>query len=163
MAQGLMTAVASVIDSNDPDEIEEILDGIPDPAGSFYRFNLAGSLLQAAKPVMEGIRMRRKRMHELQLILSPAWKGTARLKSSWMMRGNVANTYFQIPELRGFERFCVGRPVEEVPMLTNRICGVCPEAHHMAGAKAADAVYGVEPPRTAKMLRELLYMAFLFH
>ena len=75
-------------------------------------------------------------------------------------QGNVANTYFQIPEMRGFERFCVGRPVEEMPLLTNRICGVCPEAHHMAGAKAADAVYHVDPPRTAKMLRELLYMAF---
>ncbi len=74
--------------------------------------------------------------------------------------GDVANTYFQIPELRGFERFCVGRPVEELPLLTNRICGVCPEAHHMAGAKAADAVYKVDPPRTAKMLRELLYSAF---
>ncbi|KAF0107243.1 MAG: hydrogenase subunit A [Anaerolineaceae bacterium] len=74
--------------------------------------------------------------------------------------GDVANTYFQIPELRGFERFCVGRPVEELPLLTNRICGVCPEAHHMAGAKASDAVYHVDPPPTAKMLRELLYMAF---
>jgi F420-non-reducing hydrogenase large subunit len=74
--------------------------------------------------------------------------------------GNVANTYFQVPELRGFESFCVGRPVEEVPLLTNRICGVCPEAHHMAGAKAADAVYHVDPPRTAKLLRELLYSAF---
>ncbi|MGB9521818.1 MAG: Ni/Fe hydrogenase subunit alpha, partial [Anaerolineales bacterium] len=39
--------------------------------------------------------------------------------------GNVANSYFQIPELRGFERFCVGRQVEEIPILTNRICGVC--------------------------------------
>jgi F420-non-reducing hydrogenase large subunit len=75
-------------------------------------------------------------------------------------KGNVANTYFQIPELRGFERFCVGRQVEEIPILTNRICGVCPEAHHMAGAKAVDAVYHVDPPRTAKMLRELLYSAF---
>jgi F420-non-reducing hydrogenase large subunit len=74
--------------------------------------------------------------------------------------GNVANSYFQIPELRGFERFCVGRPVEEMPLLTNRICGVCPEAHHMAASKAADAVYHVDPPRTAKLLRELLYMAF---
>jgi len=74
--------------------------------------------------------------------------------------GNVANTYFQIPELRGFERFCVGRPVEEMPILTNRICGVCPEAHHMAAAKACDAVYHVDPPRPAKLLRELLYSAF---
>jgi F420-non-reducing hydrogenase large subunit len=75
-------------------------------------------------------------------------------------KGDVANSYFQIPELRGFERFCVGRPIEEMPLLTNRICGVCPEAHHMAAAKAADAVYHVDPPRTAKLLRELLYMAF---
>ena len=75
-------------------------------------------------------------------------------------KGDVANTYFQIPELRGFERFCVGRPVEDVPIITNRICGVCPEAHHLAGAKAADAVYKVGPPRTAKMLRELMYSAF---
>ncbi len=74
--------------------------------------------------------------------------------------GEVANTYFQIPELRGFERFCVGRPVEEMPLLTNRICGVCPEAHHMAAAKAGDAAYHVDPPSAAKKLRELLYMAF---
>ena len=66
--------------------------------------------------------------------------------------GDVTNTYFQIPELRGFERFCVGRPVEDMPILTNRICGVCPEAHHMAAAKAADAVYHVDPPPTAKKL-----------
>jgi F420-non-reducing hydrogenase large subunit len=45
-------------------------------------------------------------------------------------------------------------------IITNRICGVCPEAHHMAAAKAADAVYGVNIPSTAKKLRELLYSAF---
>ncbi len=74
--------------------------------------------------------------------------------------GDVANTYFQIPELRGFERFCVGRPVEDLPIIMNRICGVCPEAHHLAAAKACDAVYHVDPPPTAKKLRELLYSAF---
>ena len=75
-------------------------------------------------------------------------------------QGDVGNTYFQIPELRGFEQFAVGRPVEEMAVITNRICGVCPEAHHMAAAKAADAVYHVDPPRPAKLLRELLYSAF---
>ena len=50
----LMTAVASVIDSDDPDEIEEILDGLVDPAGTFYRFSLPNSLLQAAKPAWAG-------------------------------------------------------------------------------------------------------------
>lgn len=74
--------------------------------------------------------------------------------------GDVANTYFQVPELRGFERFCVGRLAEDMPQITNRICGVCPEAHHMASVKALDAVFGVEPPAAAKKLRELVYMAF---
>jgi F420-non-reducing hydrogenase large subunit len=72
----------------------------------------------------------------------------------------VANAYLRIPELRGFEQFCVGRPVEELPRITTRICGVCPEAHHMASAKAGDAVYHVDPPSTAKKLRRLLYNAF---
>lgn len=74
--------------------------------------------------------------------------------------GNVADAYLQIPELRGFEKFCQGRPVEEMPRITSRICGVCPEAHLMASAKAGDAVYHMDIPRTAKMLRELLYMIF---
>ena len=74
--------------------------------------------------------------------------------------GDVQNVYFQIPELRGFEKFCEGQPVEELARITTRICGVCPEAHHMASAKAADAVYGVEIPSAAKKLRELLYSAF---
>jgi F420-non-reducing hydrogenase large subunit len=74
--------------------------------------------------------------------------------------GSVANAYFQVPELRGFEKFCQGRPVEELPRITTRLCGVCPEAHHMASAKACDAVYHVDIPPTAKKLRELLYSVF---
>ncbi len=74
--------------------------------------------------------------------------------------GQVANAYLIIPELRGFEKFAEGRPVEEMPRITPRICGVCPEAHHLASAKACDAVYHVEVPRTGRMLRELLYSAF---
>jgi F420-non-reducing hydrogenase large subunit len=74
--------------------------------------------------------------------------------------GDVANVYFQVPELRGFEKFCEGHPVEELPRITTRICGVCPEAHHMASAKACDAVYGVDIPGTARKLRELMYSAF---
>ncbi len=74
--------------------------------------------------------------------------------------GNVANAYLQIPELRGFERFCVGRPAEDMPNLTNRICGVCPEAHHMAATKALDGVFHVDPPPAAKKLRELYYSIF---
>jgi F420-non-reducing hydrogenase large subunit len=74
--------------------------------------------------------------------------------------GNVANTYFQVPELRGFEQFCIGRPAEEMPVITSRICGVCPEAHHMAAAKALDGVFAADPPSAAKKVRELLYSSF---
>jgi F420-non-reducing hydrogenase large subunit len=74
--------------------------------------------------------------------------------------GEVANCYFQVPELRGFEKFAQGRPVEEMPRITTRICGVCPEAHHMAAAKACDAVYKVQIPSAGKKLRELLYNTF---
>ncbi len=74
--------------------------------------------------------------------------------------GNVADCFFIVPELRGFEAFCVGRPVEEMPRITTRICGVCSEAHHLAASKACDAVYQVDPPPAAKKLRELLYSAF---
>jgi len=75
-------------------------------------------------------------------------------------QGEVANAYLQIPELRGFERFCVGRPAEDMPNLTARICGVCPEAHHMASTKALDDLFHVEPPPAAKKLRELFYSIF---
>ncbi|MEJ2569523.1 MAG: Ni/Fe hydrogenase subunit alpha [Anaerolineales bacterium] len=74
--------------------------------------------------------------------------------------GEVANAYLQVPELRGFERFCVGRLAEDMPNITDRICGVCPEAHHMASTKALDALFHVDPPPTAKKLRELFYSIF---
>lgn len=77
--------------------------------------------------------------------------------------GDVENVYFQVPELRGFEKFVEGRPVAELSQIVTKICGVCPGCHHMASGKAADAVYGVEPPPTAKKLRELFYMAHFVH
>jgi F420-non-reducing hydrogenase large subunit len=75
-------------------------------------------------------------------------------------RGNVEDAFWQVVELRGFERFCLGRPAEEMTRIAPNICGVCPSAHHMAATKAVDALYGVEPPPTAKLIRELEYNAF---
>ncbi|RKY54480.1 MAG: Ni/Fe hydrogenase subunit alpha, partial [Candidatus Neomarinimicrobiota bacterium] len=75
--------------------------------------------------------------------------------------GNVKNAYLQVPELRGFEQFCIDRPVEELPRITPRICGVCPMAHHMASTKAVDAVYHVKPTPTAFKLRNLVYDAYM--
>jgi F420-non-reducing hydrogenase large subunit len=76
-------------------------------------------------------------------------------------KGDVEKAYYQIPELRGFEIFSLGRPAEEMPQITSRICGVCPTAHHMASTKALDDLYKVDPPPTAKKLRELIYNAFM--
>ncbi len=75
--------------------------------------------------------------------------------------GDVERAYMQIPELRGFEVFSIGRPAEEMPQITSRICGVCPTAHHMAATKALDDLYQVEPPPTARKIRELVYHAFM--
>lgn len=87
-------------------------------------------------------------------------EGHGRIEIFLDEQGNVENACFQTPELRGFEQFCVGRMAEEMPVITNRICGICPEAHHLAASKAIDGVFGAEPPPVAKKLRELLYMAF---
>ncbi|MEM3458715.1 MAG: Ni/Fe hydrogenase subunit alpha [Candidatus Bathyarchaeia archaeon] len=78
-------------------------------------------------------------------------------------KGDVENAYLQVPELRGFERFCIGRKAEDMPLLTSRICGVCPVAHHMAGTKALDAAFNVEPPSAAKKLRELMYCGYYIY
>lgn len=69
--------------------------------------------------------------------------------------GNVQDTRVNVIELRGFEKFCIGRPVEEMTRITTRICGVCPWSHHLASGKATDAVFGVEPPPAGRKLREL--------
>jgi len=74
--------------------------------------------------------------------------------------GNVERAMFRVPEFRGFEKFCEGRPAEEMPRITPRICGVCPTAHHTASAKTLDDLFKVEPPPAAKKLRELFYSIF---
>ncbi|MBU0709341.1 MAG: nickel-dependent hydrogenase large subunit, partial [Candidatus Omnitrophica bacterium] len=76
--------------------------------------------------------------------------------------GDVERAYLQVPEFRGFEKFCEGRAAEEMPALTQKICGVCPTAHHTASSKALDALFNVEPPPAAKKIRELMYNAFMF-
>jgi F420-non-reducing hydrogenase large subunit len=72
----------------------------------------------------------------------------------------VEDAFWQVVELRGFERFCLGRPAEEMPRIAPNICGVCPSAHHMASTKALDNLYGVEPTPTAVLIRQLEYNAF---
>jgi NAD-reducing hydrogenase large subunit len=72
--------------------------------------------------------------------------------------GNVEDAKFHVTQFRGFERFCKGRPFEEMPIITQRICGICPVSHQLASAKACDAILGVKIPETAVTLRRLLHM-----
>lgn len=72
--------------------------------------------------------------------------------------GTVSQAFMHVNEFRGFEKFCEGRMYFEMPMITPRICGICPVSHHLASAKAADAIQGSEPPRPANLLRELMHM-----
>jgi len=84
-------------------------------------------------------------------------EGHARVVVQLDDAGNVEDAKFHVMALRGFEKFCEGRPVEEMPRIVNRICGICPWSHHLASAKATDGVFGVTPPPTALKLRRLAH------
>ena len=71
--------------------------------------------------------------------------------------GRVADAKFHVVEFRGFEKFVEGRHFTEMPTVTSRICGICPVSHHLAAAKAGDALVGATPPRSATLLRRLMH------
>lgn len=72
----------------------------------------------------------------------------------------IQQARLHIVEFRGFERFIQGRPYWELPVLVQRLCGICPVSHHLAAAKAIDQLVGVDPenlPISADKLRRLLH------
>ena len=85
-------------------------------------------------------------------------EGHAKVTIRLQEDGSVEHAYLHINEFRGFEKFCEGRLVIEMPQITPRICGICPVSHHLAAAKAADELLGCPPPRPASLLRELMHM-----
>jgi NAD-reducing hydrogenase large subunit len=85
-------------------------------------------------------------------------EGHAKVTIRMNAAGKVDHAYLHVNEFRGFEKFCEGRMVFEMPLITPRICGICPVSHHLASAKAGDAVLGAPPPRPAALLRELMHM-----
>jgi len=78
-------------------------------------------------------------------------------------KGEVSDAHFHVTEFRGFEKFCEGRMLWDMPVITTRICGICPVSHHLASAKACDNLLGVTIPETAKKLRELMHMGQYIH
>lgn len=85
-------------------------------------------------------------------------EGHAKVTIHMNDQGKVDHAYMHVNEFRGFEKFCEGRLVFEMPYITPRICGICPVSHHLASAKAGDEVFGCPPPRPASLLRELMHM-----
>ncbi len=71
-------------------------------------------------------------------------------------KGLVDDAMFHVTQFRGFEKLCQGRPFREMPALTARICGICPVAHLIAGAKACDQLLAVQIPQTAVKLRKVI-------
>ncbi|MBD2464749.1 Ni/Fe hydrogenase subunit alpha [Oscillatoria sp. FACHB-1407] len=73
--------------------------------------------------------------------------------------GQVTDARFHVTEFRGFEKFCEGRPLWEMPGITARICGICPVSHLLASAKAGDRILAVTIPPAAVKLRRLINLA----
>ena len=70
----------------------------------------------------------------------------------------IREARLHIVEFRGFERFIQGRPYWDVPVVVQRLCGICPVSHHLAAGKAIDRIVGAEKlTPTAKKLRELVH------
>jgi NAD-reducing hydrogenase large subunit len=99
-------------------------------------------------------------MSAQKLTIEPVTRieGHARVTVHLNDQGKVEETFLHVDEFRGVEKFSEGRPYFEMTQITQRICGICPVSHHLASAKACDGVAGVEPPRPAMLLRELLHM-----
>jgi NAD-reducing hydrogenase large subunit len=80
--------------------------------------------------------------------------------------GNIEQTRLHIVEFRGFERFVQGRPYWEMPVLVQRLCGICPVSHHLAAAKASDVIVGAGTGEgltpTGEKMRRLMHYGQMF-
>src|SRR5258708_12298328 len=93
-----------------------------------------------------------------RIVIDPVTRIEGHAKISIFMddAGNVSDAEFHVVEFRGFEKFCEGRPYNEMPGITARICGICPVSHLLASAKAGDAIMAVDIPPAADKLRRLM-------
>jgi NAD-reducing hydrogenase large subunit len=93
-----------------------------------------------------------------RIVIQPVTRieGHAKVTIQLSEAGEVTGARFHVTELRGFEKFCEGRPFSEMPGLMARICGICPISHILSSAKAGDMLLGVKPPVAAVLQRRLL-------
>src|SRR6202165_3967025 len=86
-------------------------------------------------------------------------EGHAKITLQLDEAGKVEDAHFHVTQVRGFEKFCEGRPFTEMPSLMARICGICPVSHLVASSKACDAMLAVRIPPAARKLRRMFNMA----
>jgi NAD-reducing hydrogenase large subunit len=93
-----------------------------------------------------------------QILIDPVTRieGHARITIQLDGDGEVSDARFHVAEFRGFEKFCEGRPLWEMPGITARVCGICPVSHLLASAKAGDEILAVTIPTAAGKLRRLM-------
>lgn len=96
-----------------------------------------------------------------KIVIDPVTRieGHAKITIQLNDMGDVEDAHFHVTQLRGFEKFCEGRPFHEMPALMARICGICPVSHLVASAKACDALLAVHIPPAAANLRRILNLA----
>jgi NAD-reducing hydrogenase large subunit len=100
-------------------------------------------------------------MKSQKIVIDPVTRieGHAKITIYLDDTGQVTNARFHVTEFRGFEKFCEGRPLWEMPGITARICGICPVSHLLASAKAGDRILAVTIPTAAIKLRRLMNLA----
>ena len=93
-----------------------------------------------------------------QILIDPVTRieGHAKITIQLDDSGKVSDARFHVAEFRGFEKFCEGRPLWEMPGITARVCGICPVSHLLASAKAGDKILAVTIPPAASKLRRLM-------
>jgi NAD-reducing hydrogenase large subunit len=98
-----------------------------------------------------------------RIVIDPVSRIEGHAKITIQLDGNgaVTDARFHVTEFRGFEKFCEGRSFRELPVITSRICGICPVSHLLASARATDALLAIDIPDTAKALRQVVNLAQL--
>jgi NAD-reducing hydrogenase large subunit len=94
------------------------------------------------------------------ILISPVTRieGHAKITIQLDDQGEVSNALFHVNEFRGFEKFCEGRMYTEMPIITPRICGICPISHSIASVKACEMIQGLQPAYTGNLLRKLIHI-----
>jgi len=99
-------------------------------------------------------------LEKRKILISPVTRieGHAKITLQLDAQGNVEDALFHVNEFRGFEKFCEGRMYTEMPIITPRICGICPVSHSIASVKACEMIQGITPTYTGTLLRRLIQL-----